>query len=377
MTANKNQEIERKFLVDNTKWISKDQGVKITQCYLSKIPTVRIRLAGEQAFVTIKGKSKNISRPEFEYEVPFTDAKDMMNLAISDSVEKTRYTEIFDGLEWTVDVFSGKNTGLIVAEIELDSEDQQIKLPDWILEEVSFDSRYYNCYLSEHPFEGWSVLTDFQEFERASSVVDRITSFLPGDFDLNTILIAAPKDILVNRWRGFYRHINALLLNVMLNRLNEFNNHKDVEKRVLDARNIICTIIENFDVDSKNVNVEKKIVEEKFDILKLMKEEQLYLDSSLLKYIWYRKIFGGKWKLIYYYYDKSFESFESFEMWTKMPIIHLNSTMNVITKNKGDIKIIKEEEYSEHSITTKFQVYKQVFKQLLTFGPFYLFNSKN
>ena len=133
MTANKNQEIERKFLVDNTKWSPKDQGVKITQCYLSKTPTVRIRLAGEQAFVTIKGKSKNISRPEFEYEVPFDDAKDMMNLAISESVEKVRYTEIFDELEWTVDVFSGKNTGLIVAEIELDSEDQEIKLPDWIL----------------------------------------------------------------------------------------------------------------------------------------------------------------------------------------------------------------------------------------------------
>ena len=157
MLANKNREIERKFLVDITKWSPKDQGINITQCYLSKNPTVRIRLADEKAFVTIKGKLKNISRSEFEYEIPFNDAKDMMNLAISESVEKIRYTEIFDEIEWTVDVFSGKNTGLIIAEIELDSEDQKIKLPYWALEEVSSDNRYYNCYIAEHPFESWIV----------------------------------------------------------------------------------------------------------------------------------------------------------------------------------------------------------------------------
>ena len=373
MTANKNQEIERKFLVDNTKWSPKDQGVKITQCYLSKTPTVRIRLAGEQAFVTIKGKSKNISRPEFEYEVPFDDAKDMMNLAISESVEKVRYTEIFDELEWTVDVFSGKNTGLIVAEIELDSEDQEIKLPDWILEEVSFDSRYYNCYLSEHPFESWTVLTDVQEFERASSIVDRVTSLLPINLDLNEILINASKNVQVNRWRGFYSHINALLLNVLLNRLDEFNNHEDVKEKVLDARNIICTIIENFDIDASCINVNKKVIELKpEDILKLMKEEQLYLDSKLLKYIWYRKIFGGKWKLVVVN-----KSYSSFEVWTKMPIKYWTENMNIIMKNKSDITIIKEEEYPEYNITTKLQVYTQLFNLFLAFGPFYLFDSKN
>lgn len=357
---NKNQEIERKFLVSST-WSPKDQGVKITQCYLSKTPTVRIRLADEKAFVTIKGKSKSISRPEFEYEVPFDDAKEIMNLAISEPVEKIRYTEIFDGLEWTVDVFSGKNNGLIIAEIELDSEDQQIKLPDWILEEVSFNSRYYNCYLAEHPFKGWSILTDVQEFERATSIVDRVTSLLSINSDLNEILISASKDVQMNRWRKFYSHTNALLLNVLVNRLDEFNNYKDVKKRVLEARNIIYTIIENFDYDSKCVNINKKIVEETENMDKILNDIDLYYSESIfIKYKWYRKIFGGKWIYINFGQDM-------FCIWTKLPF----------EKWDGNKKLEKEEEYPITNITTKFQVYKQLFNHFLAFGPFYLFNSKN
>jgi len=150
-------EIERKFLVDLSKWSPSDPGTKIIQAYLglNPYPTVRIRIAGDKAFLTIKGRSQTISRPEFEYEVPLKDAHEMLNLAISNPVEKIRYKVIFEGYLWEVDVFSGKNTGLVVAEIELKSEDQEILKPDWILDEVTYDERFYNSYLSGYPFSEW------------------------------------------------------------------------------------------------------------------------------------------------------------------------------------------------------------------------------
>lgn len=150
-------EIERKFLVDSSKWAPADMGTRFVQAYLSldPNPTVRIRIAGEKAFLTIKGRSKSISRPEFEYEVPVEDAQNMLKLAISNPVEKIRYEVLNEGFLWEVDVFSGKNAGLIMAEIELESEDQEFSKPDWLLEEVSYDGRYYNSYLSGCPFSEW------------------------------------------------------------------------------------------------------------------------------------------------------------------------------------------------------------------------------
>ncbi|MBC8004605.1 MAG: CYTH domain-containing protein [Verrucomicrobia bacterium] len=150
-------EIERKFLVDSSKWKPADEGTRISQAYLGldPSPTVRIRIAGDKAYITIKGRSKSISRPEFEYEIPVDDAIELQKLAISEPVEKTRYKIWYKDFLWEVDIFEGKNKGLIMAEIELDSEDQVFERPEWILQEVSADRRYYNSYLSEHPFSEW------------------------------------------------------------------------------------------------------------------------------------------------------------------------------------------------------------------------------
>ncbi len=150
-------EIERKFLVDTTKWSPADRGTKLIQAYLGLAPnpTVRIRISGEKAFLTIKGRSASISRPEFEYEVPVDDAQEMLKLAISNPVEKTRYEVMHKGFLWEIDVFSGKNSGLVMAEIELEFENQEFSPPDWLLEEVSADGRYYNSYLSGCPFTEW------------------------------------------------------------------------------------------------------------------------------------------------------------------------------------------------------------------------------
>ncbi len=150
-------EIERKFLVNTKTWKPTVQGTRLVQAYLSidPNPTVRVRIAGEKAFLTIKGRSKTISRPEFEYEIPVDEAQEMMELAISSPVEKIRYEMMHEGFLWEVDVFSGKNKGLLIAELELESENQAFPRPDWLLDEVSGDRRYYNSYLSEHPFQEW------------------------------------------------------------------------------------------------------------------------------------------------------------------------------------------------------------------------------
>jgi CYTH domain-containing protein len=150
-------EIERKFLVNPEKWKAKGRGTKMIQAYLGLHPTVRIRIAGRKAYLTIKGNVEGISRPEFEYQVPLADAGEMLGLAISQIVEKTRYKIWFDGFCWEVDVFSGRNEGLLMAEIELKSEDEDFKIPDWILAEVTGDPRFYNSYLSAKPFQDWTI----------------------------------------------------------------------------------------------------------------------------------------------------------------------------------------------------------------------------
>jgi CYTH domain-containing protein len=151
-------EIERKFLVDTRKWNPTVAGTRLVQAYLGiePNPTVRVRIAGDKAFLTIKGRTKSISRPEFEYGIPVDEAQEMMKLAVSNPVEKIRYKIIHEGFLWEVDVFSGKNEGLVIAELELESENQVFPQPDWLLSEVSGDRRYYNSYLSEHPFQEWA-----------------------------------------------------------------------------------------------------------------------------------------------------------------------------------------------------------------------------
>lgn len=150
-------EIERKFLVDPGKWKPEGEGTRLVQAYLGLAPNpiVRIRIAGNNAFLTIKGLTNSISRPEFEYKVPVEDAQEMMKMAISNPVEKMRYIVWHKGFRWEVDVFSGKNNGLIMAELELESENQEFPRPDWLLEEVSGKPEYYNSYLSECPFQEW------------------------------------------------------------------------------------------------------------------------------------------------------------------------------------------------------------------------------
>ncbi len=151
-------EIERKFLVIKEKMAIDVRGEYLCQGYLNDEPnrTVRIRIAGECAFLTIKGPSKGISRSEFEYPVPVSEAREMLKMTISPPIEKTRYKIRHEGLLWELDIFHGSNEGLLLAEIELQSEDQEIKLPPWAGKEVSGDPRYYNSYLAKFPFGSWS-----------------------------------------------------------------------------------------------------------------------------------------------------------------------------------------------------------------------------
>jgi len=159
MNNRTNIEIERKFLVDAGKWqqADKPEGILYRQGYLmsEKHCTIRVRIAGGRAFMTIKGASSGISRAEYEYEIPVADASQMLdNLAVSE-ISKTRFAVPFEGKLWEVDVFLGDNAGLIIAEIELQSEDERFEKPEWVTEEVSSDLRYYNSKLSVNPYKNW------------------------------------------------------------------------------------------------------------------------------------------------------------------------------------------------------------------------------
>lgn len=148
-------EIERKFLVSgfNTEGL---RYKKMKQAYLSNEGcTLRVRIADDKAYITIKGKTSGISRAEFEYEIPMEDANAMMNLAIYPPIIKTRYYAEVGGKTWEVDIFEGENEGLIMAEIELSSENEEFILPEWAIEEVTGDKRYYNAYLAKKPYKKW------------------------------------------------------------------------------------------------------------------------------------------------------------------------------------------------------------------------------
>ena len=155
----KNLEIERKFLVKRDKWdkVARPEGIRYIQGYLSidDEKVIRVRIAGNKGFLTIKGRSETIARPEFEYEIPEEDAVFMIDRYTKGIIEKTRYTLEFHGNFWEVDEFHGLNEGLILAEIELITPDWQFDLPEWIGEEVTGDHRYYNSFLSENPFKEW------------------------------------------------------------------------------------------------------------------------------------------------------------------------------------------------------------------------------
>jgi CYTH domain-containing protein len=151
-------EIERKFLVTDDSWKAAANGGEVCkQGYIvsDEEKTVRIRIMGDAGYLTVKGSNKGFSRLEFEYEIDRADAVYMLTLC-GDVIEKTRYLVNHDGMTWEVDVFEGDNAGLVMAEVELDSEDQRIDLPSWAGEEVTDDARYYNACLSKHPFGEWA-----------------------------------------------------------------------------------------------------------------------------------------------------------------------------------------------------------------------------
>lgn len=152
-------EIERKFLVHAERWhqIEKPEGVLYRQGYMvsSNLMTLRIRHCGDTSFLTIKGKTKGISRKEFEYEIPSVEALDMLDQLCEAEVIKTRYCIPHQEHVWEVDVFHGLNHGLIMAEIELSSEDEAFEKPDWVATEVSYDSRYGNGSFARVPFTTW------------------------------------------------------------------------------------------------------------------------------------------------------------------------------------------------------------------------------
>ena len=146
-------EIEYKFLVNEEKWnsLQKPAPSLIVQSYIhsSENVTVRVRIKGDKAFLTIKGKTVGVSRSEFEYEIPLTDAEEMISQFSEKQIRKLRYEIPLGKHTWEVDVFEGKIAGLILAEIELDSEDELFEKPDWVTEDVSSDSGYYNAVLIE------------------------------------------------------------------------------------------------------------------------------------------------------------------------------------------------------------------------------------
>ena len=152
------KEIERKFLLKSDAWRALATGTAYRQGYLNsaKERTVRIRTVGDKAFLTIKGLSVGVTRSEYEYPIPFDDCNAMLdNLAEKPLIEKNRYKIALGGLTWEIDEFFGENQGLIVAEVELASEDQAFEKPAWIGDEVSGDPRYFNSNLIKHPYSRW------------------------------------------------------------------------------------------------------------------------------------------------------------------------------------------------------------------------------
>ena len=151
-------EIERKFLVNTIPSQLIHRSKKVKQGYMvhDEHQVVRVRSMDNDHFLTIKSNSKGLSRLEFEYQIPKEDAMDMFeHLCGSGIIEKTRHYIETPNHTWEIDEFHGRNQGLVVAEIELESEDEQFDIPEWVGEEVSDDPRYYNMNLVANPYEVW------------------------------------------------------------------------------------------------------------------------------------------------------------------------------------------------------------------------------
>jgi adenylate cyclase len=152
------KEIERKYLVDVALWKPRGEGVHFTQGYLSadEARLVRVRIEGSVAKLTIKGALRGVTRAEFEYSIPIDDAAVLLaDLCEKPLIEKRRHKETQGGKTWEIDVFLGENQGLVVAEVELASEDETVAIPNWAVHEVSGDARYYNANLLKMPYTKW------------------------------------------------------------------------------------------------------------------------------------------------------------------------------------------------------------------------------
>jgi len=153
------KEIERKFVVDTAAWKPQGAGTHFKQGFLNsqKERVVRVRIEGDRAKLTIKGPSVGVTRSEFEYGIPVEDAALLLdNLCEQPLIDKHRHKEVHGGKTWEIDVFHGDNEGLVVAEIELASEDEKFQAPAWAVREVSSDSRYFNSNLLKHPYKNWA-----------------------------------------------------------------------------------------------------------------------------------------------------------------------------------------------------------------------------
>ncbi|MCK5682334.1 CYTH domain-containing protein [bacterium] len=153
-------EIERKFLLLDESWrLQADAGTEMRQGYLSNNTksSIRVRISGEQANLNIKSATPGCVRSEYEYEIPLTEATEMLDdLCHEALIEKVRYLVVWSGFTWEIDVFAGANQGLVVAEIELEELDQEFPRPVWLGREVSDEIRYYNSHLISYPFCQWS-----------------------------------------------------------------------------------------------------------------------------------------------------------------------------------------------------------------------------
>ncbi|WP_237058689.1 CYTH domain-containing protein [Microbulbifer sediminum] len=152
------KEIERKFLVEPGFAETLEDGTSIAQGYLpvSGTATVRARIYGDRGYLTLKGPTHGITRSEFEYEIPVEDAREILqSLCEGQVIEKTRYIVTVGGHQWEIDIFAGRNRGLVVAEIELTAESEEFERPVWVTEEVTGESRYYNANLVSKPFCEW------------------------------------------------------------------------------------------------------------------------------------------------------------------------------------------------------------------------------
>ncbi|WP_346341641.1 CYTH domain-containing protein [[Phormidium] sp. ETS-05] len=151
-------EIERKFLVSGDGWRGLAPGTIYRQGYMPTQNgiTVRVRVIGSQGYLTVKGRTTGISRLEFEYPIPIADAWEMLdNFCAKPLIEKTRYQIKYGDIIWEVDEFHGDNQGLIIAEVELATENQIITIPEWIGAEVSHEPKYFNANLAKHPYSRW------------------------------------------------------------------------------------------------------------------------------------------------------------------------------------------------------------------------------